>query len=401
MKRYIIGACLIAALAACTHQHSESEEHEHHHEGHEAECHEHEHEHEHEIHELLEAHPGAIKFTEAQAAQIDFATAKPETRAFGQSIPTTGQVQPAQGDQMTVVAKSNGILNYLSSNILEGQAISKGATIFSITADGLVDENMSVKLQEARNNYETAKQNYDRAKNLVDSKIVSQKEFSEIQNRYENAKLIYENLQKNVSGNGSKVTAPMSGYITQLLVANGAYVTVGQPIMTISNTKNLVLKADIPTRYARLLPSVTDANIEDPLTHEVSTLSEMGGRILSYGKSVSADSHSIPVTLEISNTGNFTPGGFVKIWLKAQSNRQTLVVPKSALIEEQGNFFVFTQLANEYYEKQPVTIGASDGKNVEIVGGITSEQTIVTRGAIMVKLAKASGALDPHAGHVH
>ncbi|MCQ2280781.1 MAG: efflux RND transporter periplasmic adaptor subunit [Bacteroidales bacterium] len=389
---FLLSACLMVAVAACSHHH---DEHEHEHEGHE-----HEHEHCHN-HELLEAHPNAITFTQEQAKQVDFAVAQPELRPIGQTIPTTAQVQSAVGDQMTVVAKSNGIVNFTTASILEGQTVSSGAALFNIAADGLVDDNLTVRLQEAQNNFETAKQNYERAKTLVDSKIVSQKEFSEIQNIYKNAKIAYENLQKNVSGNGSKVTAPMSGYITQLLVPNGAYVTVGQPLMVISQNRSIVLKADVSQRYAHLLPSLTDANIENPLTHEVCSLKEMNGRILSYGKSTSAESHMLPVTLEISNSGSFTTGSFVKVWLNTQGSQSVVAVPKTALLEEQGNYFVFKQISTELFEKQPVTIGASDGKFVEIVSGVSSDDNIVTRGAVMVKLAKASGALDPHAGHVH
>ena len=78
-----------------------------------------------------------------------------------------------------------------------------------------------------------------------------------------------------------------------------------------------------------------------------------------------------------------------------------MVIPKTALLEEQGNFIVFKQIDDDEYEKQPVTIGVTDGKYVEVLSGLTADQRIVTRGAVFVKLAKASSALDPHAGHVH
>ena len=97
----------------------------------------------------------------------------------------------------------------------------------------------------------------------------------------------------------------------------------------------------------------------------------------------------------------FTPGGFVKVWLNTQGNEPTVVIPKSALLEEQGNYFVFKQFTPEKFEKQPVSIGASDGKYVEVTSGLDAGERIVVRGAVLVKLAKASGALDPHAGHVH
>ena len=109
----------------------------------------------------------------------------------------------------------------------------------------------------------------------------------------------------------------------------------------------------------------------------------------------------LPVTMEMKNVGDFTPGMLVKVWLSARTTGQALTIPKTALLEEQGNYYVFVQIAPEQYEKKAVTIGADDGQRVEILSGISPKQRIVTRGAVYVKLAKASGALDPHAGHVH
>ena len=355
----------------------------------------------HEAEEHKIASSTAVTFTKEQSWQVDFATACPQLRPFGQAVQTVAQVQPAVGDVMTVVAKANGIFKYTANNLVEGREIGQGTSIGQIASDGLADDNLAVRVAEAKNNYETAKQNYDRAKTLVDSKIVSQQEFLEIQNLYENAKLVYENLQRNFNGGNASVSAPMGGYITQIFVQNGGYVTVGQPIMVISKNRNIVLKAEIPQRYATILPAIADANVENPATGQVQSLSELHGRVLSYSKVASADNFMMPVTLEINNVSGYTPGAFVKLWLTAQSDGQALVIPKTSLIEEQGNYYVFVQLTPELFEKKLVKIGATDGKFVEIISGLTESQRIVTRGAVLVKLAKASGALDPHAGHVH
>lgn len=356
------------------------------------------------IHEAEEhkiASSTAVTFTKEQSWQVDFATACPELRPFGQAVQTVAQVQPAVGDVMTIVSRANGIFHYASNNLVEGREIGQGSAIGRIVSDGLADDNLSVKLAEAKNNFETAKQNYERAKTLVDSKIVSQQEFLEVQNLYENTKLVYENLQRNFNGGSASVSAPMGGYITQIFVQNGGYVTVGQPIMVVSKNRNIVLKAEIPQRFASVLPTIADANVENPATGQVQSLSELHGRVLSYSKVTSYDNFMMPITLEINNVSGYTPGAFVKVWFTAQSDGQALVIPKSALIEEQGNYYVFVQLTPELFEKKLVKIGAMDGKSVEVLSGLTDSQRIVTRGAVLVKLAKASGALDPHAGHVH
>ena len=71
------------------------------------------------------------------------------------------------------------------------------------------------------------------------------------------------------------------------------------------------------------------------------------------------------------------------------------------MVEEQANYFVFIQLTPELFEKREVKIGLTDGISTEIISGLTKNDRIVTKGAIIVKLAAVSNSLDPHAGHVH
>jgi hypothetical protein len=55
----------------------------------------------------------------------------------------------------------------------------------------------------------------------------------------------------------------------------------------------------------------------------------------------------------------------------------------------------------ELFEKREVKIGSTDGLRTEIKKGISIADRIVTKGAVLVKLAQASGALDAHSGHNH
>ena len=94
-------------------------------------------------------------------------------------------------------------------------------------------------------------------------------------------------------------------------------------------------------------------------------------------------------------------GSFAEVFLKAETSKQALTIPTSAILEEQGSFSVLVQINPELFEKREVKVGATDGLRTEILSGISVSERVVTKGAILVKLAQASGALDPHAGHVH
>ena len=78
-----------------------------------------------------------------------------------------------------------------------------------------------------------------------------------------------------------------------------------------------------------------------------------------------------------------------------------MTVPNSSLVEEMGNYFVFVQLTPEFFEKREVKTGKSNGLRTEILSGLKENERIVGKGAVLVKLAQASGKLDAHAGHVH
>src|SRR5690606_41892632 len=60
----------------------------------------------------------------------------------------------------------------------------------------------------------------------------------------------YEALAASASGNGIPVSSPMGGYLKNILVDNGAYVTAGQAVATVTSTRRLRLRADLPEIYA-------------------------------------------------------------------------------------------------------------------------------------------------------
>jgi RND family efflux transporter MFP subunit len=282
-----------------------------------------------------------------------------------------------------------------------GQEVRNGQTLFSVSGSEMADNNLSVKISEAQNNYERAKADYVRMEELSEDKIVSEKDLLAAKNSFENAKVVYENLKHNFNATGQAVTSPMSGYVKQLFVKNGAFVEAGQPLIIVSQNKTLVLTAQVPQRYAGMLNSVQSANIRTLNDNQPCTLEALNGKILSVGKAANSDNFLIPVTLQINNTGNFIPGSFVEVYLKTITSQLAMSVPNSALLEEQGVFFVWVQVTPELFEKREVQIGKTDGINTEITRGIAAAERIVTHGAMMVKLAQATGGLDAHSGHVH
>lgn len=380
MKNYILTGTLCMFLLGACGEHA----HEHGEEGHS---------HEEEMHAGEKAgHSDEIILApeKAKAAGVEAETVR--AGSFRNVIHTSGQVLAAQGEEATVVAASSGVVSF-SRKVAEGMQVGKGTELLSVSAAHIQDGD---PVQKAKVAYEKAKEEYERAQKLVSSQIVSQKDFAALREAYENARLTYEALKPSKSGKGVSVKSPIGGFIKTCLVKEGDYVTVGQPLMTVTQTRRLVLKAEVSERYYAQLSQVTSANFQTPYNNKVYSLENLGGKLLSFGKSSGDTSYYVPVTFEFDNRGDMVPGSFVEVYLLSGERNGVLSLPLSALTEEQGVYFVYLKLDEECYKKQEVKLGASDGSRVEILSGIKDGDTVVTRGAIHVKLASASNAIPAH-----
>ena len=364
---FLLGSC--NSKSGDSHEGHNHETEEHNHDGHDHEGHDHEHEgHNHE-HEEQENHAGGsdeiiLPPAKAQAAGVAVSTVEPGS--FHQVIKTSGQVMAAQGDESVAVATVAGVVSF-KGKVIEGMSVSKGTPLVVLSSKNMADGD---PVQKARIAYEVSKKEYERMKALVGNKIVSEKE------------------------------SPISGYVKNLLVKEGDYVSVGQPLVSVTQNRKLFLRADVSEKYYPYLNSIGSANFCTPYNNKVYTLKELGGRMLSYGKASGENGYYVPVTFEFDNKGDVIPGSFVEVFLLSSPMENVLSLPHSALTEEQGSFFVYLQLDEEGYKKQLVTLGADNGESVQILSGIKAGDRVVTQGAYQVKLASATNAIPAHS-HEH
>lgn len=328
----------------------------------------------------------------AKAAGVE--VEKIGTQPFRRVIPASGQILAAQGEEQVVVANTAGVVSF-SRTLVEGVPVTKGSELFRISGGNIQDGD---PMERARIAYETAKAEYERASKLAESRIVSQKEFNAIKETYENARIAYEALSSGKGGKGAAVPASLSGYVKSCLVKEGDYVSVGQPLLTVTQARRLLLRAEVSERYYTQLRGIVSANFRTPYDGQTHVLDSLGGRLLSYGRSAGGDSFYIPVTFEFDNRGDILSGAFVEVRLLSASLSNVISVPVSALTEEQGVNFVYLQEDEECYRKQEVKTGMDDGSRIEILSGLKAGDKVVTRGAIHVKLASAGNAIP---GHTH
>lgn len=423
-NKFIVMAFSAMTIVGCGHKgHDHEHEHDHEHgteqhdhdHDHEGECEEHEHDHEHECeghdheheghdheHEGEHEHAGevanAVNFTKAMQKTVDFAVSPAEMMEIGNIIRTVGQVQPAQGSEVTAVAKVSGIVSLSGRSLTEGSAISAGQAICTVDASATADNNLSAQQAQAQAEYNRAKKEYERLSALRKDNLALESEVSAAKAAYETAEAALKAMRKGYGNGTQTVTASRGGYLKQLLVSNGQYVSAGEPVAIITQNRTLQLKAQVPSRYYSDLSKVTGANIKK-VNGEI--MSNAKCRMLSYGRQTSTSSPLIPVVFEMSNVSDFVPGTFVDMYITTRSTEKKLCIKSEGIMEEMGNYFVFVQHSPEVFEKRQVKIGVSDGVNTEIKQGVKAGEKVVSRGAIMLKLQQATGNVDPHSGHQH
>lgn len=355
----------------------------------------------HEAANAVASSSNGVVFTKEQSWKVDFATEACRKEPFGQVIRTMAQVLPSQGDERVVTAKTSGIVSFSGNEIVNGKPVTANQALFYIEGGDMADNNLSVRYKEAVSEYNRAKAEYERKQVLAADRIVSESELLKAKTEFETAEAVYNNFRKNFVSGRQAVSAPISGFVKQILVRSGEFVEAGQPLVSVSQNKNLLIKAEVQPRFYSLLNGMNDANFRVMNNGQVYSLGALDGKVVSYGKSAGVDNPLIPVVFQVNNTIELIPGTFVEAYLKTQTTQQAVTVPNVSVVEEMGNYFVYVQLTPEYFEKRLVKTGVTDGKRTEILEGLSGDERVVSIGAILVKLAQASGALDAHSGHVH
>jgi RND family efflux transporter MFP subunit len=343
--------------------------------------------------------PNTTVFPKEQAWQVEFASAPVVAQPFHSVIKASGDILSAPGDEVVVTAHAPGAVRYADARLTIGAAVGSGQPLFWLDGHTATD-NIESRYREARANHERAKTDLKRAEALVKDRIVSERDYIALKTEYENAETAWRALQKNYSANGQRITAPIAGFIKNLLVAQGQYVTAGTPLAAISQNKKLRLRADVSQRYLKELPFVRSAHFKTVYDGRVYELAALNGRLISYGRAVDAGTPLVPVIFEIDNRGDFVPGALTEVFLHTHIIPRALCVPVTALIEEQGNYYVYVQTGGESFEKRALQLGGRDGQRVQVLAGIAEGERIVTRGAYQIKLASVTSTAPPH-GHQH
>jgi membrane fusion protein, heavy metal efflux system len=341
-----------------------------------------------------------IRYLKEQAWKVEFANAPVKKETMYDVVKATGEILSAPGDEVAIAAKSNGIVKFAGNSNVTGASIRSGQSMFIVTGGEIPFENVEAAKQSARAELTTAQTEYNRASELIKDKLITQAEFEAAKLRLQNAQIAVNNLNRNYSAGGKILSSPINGFIKNIMVSEGQFVSAGQPLAIITKNQRLILRADVSLKNADRISSIQEANftiIQNKLTYNTKNLN---ARLLSVAKTTGNNAPYIPVHFQIDGKPGIIPGSFAEVYLKTVPIYNALIIPVSALVEEQGIFYAYVQMEGESFQKRELKIGANDGEKVQVLSGVAEGERVVTRGAYQIKLSQASGALPAH-GHEH
>lgn len=347
-----------------------------------------------------EDHVGEIVMTKHQMEDAHVMTAVVNPSDFVNVIKVGGQIVSSQNDEQTVVATSEGIVQFANRQLTEGATVVAGQIVATVSSRNLQSGDPVAKAKAA---YLAAQSQLERAKELIADKIISQKAYEQAKLDYEQALAAWRGMESTASKGGVVISSPRAGYVKNILVRQGDYVNIGTPIITLTSNRRLQLRADVPQQYLRLLPSVSGANFRIPGDNTLYRLSALNGRVESYGRSLADGSAFAPVIMSMDNVGALLPGAYADVYLLMNDGKQCISLPKSAITEEQGLYFVYVAEPDEpgVFVKREVSVGRDNGERIEITAGLKAGETVVTQGAMQVRLASMSGSVPEGHSHSH
>jgi len=88
----------------------------------------------------------------------------------------------------------------------------------------------------------------------------------------------------------------------------------------------------------------------------------------------------VKVTVEMKEArGGFKPGAFVRVEIKTDTKQNAVLIPKKAVVEEDGQHFVFVA-DKESASRVKVSLGYQREDQVEVLGGLKVGQQVVVAG---------------------
>ncbi len=172
-----------------------------------------------------------------------------------------------------------------------------------------------------------------------------------------------------------------SGYLTQKMKEEGDYVNEGDVVMNIAQNNTLWVQAELYDTELSLLT----ANAKIWVELEALSGERLPGKIVFNNPALENNSRVHLMNIAITNPGGgIQPGMLAYVYLQAGGKRPVVTIPKSAIIYDPKQDYVWIQEPDSSFEMRGVQLGAGDKTMIEVLSGINPGDIVVSQGAYLV-----------------
>lgn len=266
-----------------------------------------------------------------------------------------------------VVAKTTGIIQRLL--VEEGDFVEEGQVVAILERDRLEIEAKRTAVEMSR-----MESDLRRFKELYDKKLTSSETYEKAKFDLDAQRAAHELAELELSY--TSVRSPISGVITERLVKVGKLVETHQPLFRVDDFDPLEAILFVPERELATLAAGQAAMVYVDALPGV----PFEGNLARLSPVVDPTTGTFKVTVQLEDqTGRLKPGMFSRVSIVHDTREQAVVVPREALISEDGRDYVFL-VEEDRVKRILVETGYVNDGVVEIRAGLNSGQQIVTSG---------------------
>jgi multidrug efflux system membrane fusion protein len=293
----------------------------------------------------------------------------------------------------------------------DGQTVKQGDILFVIDPRPYqaAVEKAQGDLASAVNNARLAKIEHDRGDRLVKAQALAQESFDQRVNADGVAQAAVQSAQAALAAarlnvDYAYVKAPISGRIGRAEITLGNLVgTTPTPPLLASIVSGNGVYADFEVDEQTYLANVRDHGTQSPLPVELTVSGDSGhvyrGAIESFDNHIDSGSGTIRARARFANEdGALVPGMFVSVRMGGVTLDKALLVPQSAIGNDQSKRFVFVVGAGDKAEYRPVELGPDvDGDRV-VLSGLKAGDRVILDG--LQKLGPGAPVAPEPAGKI-
>jgi len=343
---------------------------------------------------VLNQEEGKVELSDAQikAASIGIDTAGAARIKSALQLP--GEIRLNEDRTSHVVPRIAGVVESVQASL--GQAVRRGQ-VLAVIASPAASEQRS-ELQTAQKRLTLAKTTFEREKRLWEQKISAEQDYLQAGQALHEAEVAVANAQQKLSAlglapgsqgglNRFELRAPFDGLVIEKHLSLGEAVKEDAAVFTVSDLGQVWAEINVP---AKDLPLV---RIGEKVTIKATAFDASATGVITFvGPLIGEQTRMAKARVVLANPkGAWRPRLFVNVEVTS-SEADVPVTVASDAIQTVGDKPVVFLKVNGGFIAQPVQLGRSDGKRVEVLQGLKAGAPYASAGSFVVKseLGKAS-----------